>query len=329
MRSGSDLPYQIVPRAPLCSDAHLRDECGPSRRQAAAFLRTHGTGWADNDCASHRILRQRMAIEFSNRIAASGGVRDPRGLGAGSVGRRCTAWNPVTPWSQRLDRHWSETVGAIVTSREALIGGILSLADQFGQVWADLRPAHLKTLLQTQLDDVPLAVGEARHSEWFYLEWVPLPNPDPFSQYAHAVAREMGVEIARRQPSGWCSWQTYGAGVTEADVMTNLASAALLADELPLSVLRLDEGYQAAWGDWSTRSVGFPHTLQWLAGRIRKARSDRDSGWHRSSRIGLSRLVRDHGDFLLRGRGGQPVTFSPPIGGNGAVILDPHPGILN
>ncbi len=257
------------------------------------------------------------------------GIRDPRGLGIASVNRQCAAWNPVTPWPLRRDRYWSETVGAIVTLREALIGGILSLADQFGQMWADLRPAHLTAVLQTQLDDVPLAVGEARHSEWFYLEWVPLPNPDPFSQYAHAVAREMGVDAARRQPPGWCSWQTYGADVTEADVMTNLASAALLADELPLAVLRLDDGYQAVWGDWSIRSSGFPHTLQWLAERIRGAEF-RPGLWLAPLIVERrSRLARDHGDWLLRGRGGRAVTVRLPSGVSGRVLDPTHPGVTD
>ena len=257
------------------------------------------------------------------------GEWDVRGSGAAAVVRRCAAWNPLTPRSHKADRFWSETVGAIVTPREALIGGIVSTGDQFGQLYADLRPAHLQVILQTQLDDVPLAVGEARQSEWFYLEWVPLPNPDPFSQYAVAVAREMGAPAIRRAPAGWCSWQVAGSDVGEGDVMTNLASAALLADELPLSFLRLDDGYQATWGDWSTRSSSFPHALQWLADRITGA--DFTPGLWLAPLMAdrRSRLARDHPSWLLKGPHGGPVRVQLASGFVGRALDATHPEVMD
>jgi alpha-galactosidase len=255
--------------------------------------------------------------------------RDGRGSGEAAAIRRCAAWNPATPQAPKVGRFWSETVGAIVTPREALIGGIVSTGDQFGQLYADLRPAHLQVVLQTQLDDVPLAVGEARQSEWFYLEWVPLPNADPFSQYAVAVARAMAVPAIRPAPAGWCSWQVAGSAVGEGDVMTNLASAALLADELPLSFLRLDDGYQATWGDWSTRSSSFPHALQWLADRITGA--DFTPGLWLAPLIAdrRSRLARDHPSWLLRGPHGGAVRVQLASGIVGRALDATHPEVID
>ena len=255
------------------------------------------------------------------------GGRDTRGAGAAAALRRCAVWNPNTPWPPTADRFWSETVGAIVTPREALIGGIVSTSDQFGQFFADLRAPYPKAVLQTQLDGVPLAVGEARHSEWFYLEWVPLPNPDPFSQYAHAVAREMVVPAIKPAPAGWCSGQMLGTKVGEGDVMTNLASAALLADELPLSVLRLDDGYQAAWGDWSTRSSSFAHPLQWIADRVRGA--DFTPGLWIAPLVAdrRSRLVHDHPGWLLRGRHGRAIRVQLSSGYSGRALDVTHPEV--
>jgi len=215
--------------------------------------------------------------------------------------------NGQTPWARQADRFWSETVGAVVTPREALIGGIASTADQFGQMWADLRPGHLQIMLQTQLDDITLAVGESQHSEWYYLEWVPLPNSDPFAQYAHAVARQMSASPKRTTPTGWCSWYMYGNNVSESVVMENLASAALLADEVPLRVLQLDDGYQSAWGDWASRNDRFPHSLSWLADRIR------GSGFEPGLWLAplvverSSQIVHAHPDWLLRGKRGRQV----------------------
>ena len=237
--------------------------------------------------------------------------------------------NARTPWESRPDRFWSETVGAVVSSREALVAGIASVGDQFGQVWADLRPPHLQVMVQTQLDDVPLAVGESRASEWFYLEWVPLPLRDPFAQYAYAVARQMHVSPARRTPTGWCSWHVYGRDVGETDVMDNLASAALLADELPLGVIQLDNGYQDSWGDWSTRSERFPNSLDWLAGRIEGSRF-KPGLWLAPFVVNKrSRLARDHPDWLLRGAHGRAIRAGLIADFVGRALDPTHPAVAD
>ncbi len=249
----------------------------------------------------------------------------PSWLGNGRGGP--VLWNAQTPRAPRPDRFWSETVGALITPREAMIGGVASVGEQFGQLGGDLRPGHLHVTLQTQLDDVPLAVGESRASEWFYLEWVPLPNIDLFAQYAHAVARQMGASPPRRAPTGWRSWHIYGDEVSEAHVMENLASAALLADEFPLDIVQLDRGYQAAWGEWSTRNERFPHALQWLAHRIRG--SSFEAGlWLAPALIHrTSRLARDHPEWLLRSSHGRVVRAGRAAGFVGRALDPTHPGV--
>lgn len=235
--------------------------------------------------------------------------------------------NPGTPWARHVDRFWSETVGALITPQEALVGGIASTAEQFGQMYADLRPGHARVLWQTQLDGVPLSPGGSRHSEWFYVEWVPRPNIDPFAQYAYAVARQMSAATRRRTPTGWCSWHVYRRGVSEADVMDNLASAALLADELPLDIIQLDDGYQTAWGDWSTRNDRFPHSLEWLADRIRG--SGFEPGLWLAPLVAerSSRLAREHPDWLLRNRSGRPVRAGLVSSFVGRALDPTHPGV--
>ncbi len=237
--------------------------------------------------------------------------------------------NAMTPWPGKPDRYWSETVGAVISPKEALIGGIVSLADQFGQMWADLRSDRMEMMLQTQLDDVLLAPGGSRQSEWFYLEWVSLPNSDPLAQYAHAVARQMEVASPRQVPTGWCSWYLYARRIGESDVMENLASAALLADELPLNVIQLDDGYQTAWGDWTTSNDRFPHSLQWLADRIR------GSGFSPGLWLAPlvveknSRLARENPDWLLRSDSGRPVRAGLVSDFIGRALDPTHPGVLD
>jgi alpha-galactosidase len=45
---------------------------------------------------------------------------------------------------------------------------------------------------------------------------------------------------------GWCSWYHYFDGITETTLRANLARAA----DWPFDVFQLDDGYQAAIGDW-------------------------------------------------------------------------------
>jgi alpha-galactosidase len=235
--------------------------------------------------------------------------------------------NGRSPRKLRRNRTWSESVGAVVTPEEALVGGAASLADQFVQMWVDLRSGHETVQLQAQLDDLPLGVGASCQSEWFYLEWVPLPNRDPFAQYAYAVSRQMDIGNSRPVPSGWCSWYFYGHQVSEADVMENLASAALLADYLPLDVIQLDDGYQKACGDWLERNDRFPHPMKWLADRIEG--SDFTPGLWLAPLVvqPKSDLAQAHPDWILKRRKGRPV-FPGLVPGLRGHVLDPtHPGV--
>lgn len=250
--------------------------------------------------------------------------------------------NPLTPRSRRAGRFWSETVGGLVTAQELLIAGGASLADQLVQVWADVRSNNLTLLLQSQADDVPCAIGETRASEWFYLEWVSFPAPvggrsvscsagvwaDPLAQYAHAVVRQMEVPPLRPAPYGWSSWYIFWDKVAEADVVHNLATAALLADVLPLQVIQLDQGFEAAWGDWLQRNERFPHSLDWLAERIRGSGFTPGLWLAPFTAHPRSRLATVHPDWLLRTLRGQPVTAGLFAGRFMAQVLDTtHPAV--
>jgi alpha-galactosidase len=241
--------------------------------------------------------------------------------------------NALTPWYRKPSRFWSETVGAVVTPREALVAGAVSLADQFVQVKVDFQSNTGQLMLQSQMDEILLRPGETCISEWFYLEWVALPNVDPLAQYAYATARQMKVSNLRRVPMGWSSWYAFGEDVSQDAVIDNLATAALLADELPLEVIQLDEGYESMWGDWRERNESFPHSLGWLAERIM------GSGFSPGLWLApflvhaRAQLAKDHPAWLLRNTGGRPVsaglvfkrTHSPRFMGRALDVT--HPGV--
>ena len=235
--------------------------------------------------------------------------------------------NAHTPWANKSGRFWSESVGAMVTPREALIAGGASLAEQFVQVGGDVREGHLSLIVQSQGDGVPLLMGESRASEWFYLEWTARPTVDPLAQYAYAVVRQMNLPPVRPGPTGWCSWYIFWNKVTEENVIENLATAALLADELPLQVIQLDEGYQTQWGDWTTRNERFRHELRWLAERIRGSEFTPGLWLGPLTVHPKSALAQEHPDWVLRDEKGKPV----PAGLIERFVtyaLDPtHPGV--
>jgi len=213
----------------------------------------------------------------------------------------------------RKGMHISEMVGAVITPNEALIGGCVTTADQFVQFWADLSSGNHQVGLQSQADDGPLDVGASLLSEWFYLEWVPLPNDDPFAQYAHAIIRQMGVGNVRTVSPGWRSRDNVGQTITEADIFASMTSAALFGSELPIKRIEINDGYQSNKEDWGVRDEErFPHDNAWIAKRI--IGSGFVPGISLTPLIvhPRSALAHDHPDWLLRNERNAPVHVRLP-----------------
>lgn len=112
---------------------------------------------------------------------------------------------------------------------------------------------------------------------------------------------------------GWCSWYHYFHDVTEADLDANLA----LAGDWPFEVFQLDDGYQAAIGDWLTTNAKFPSELDAIAGRI--AAAGRRPGIWLAPFLAApdSEVATRHPDWLARFPDGSPLItmFNPPWGG--------------
>jgi alpha-galactosidase len=118
-------------------------------------------------------------------------------------------------------------------------------------------------------------------------------------QWAEALAARLGAKPVVSLPPIWCTWYHYFTGVTEDDVLENLAAI----DELGLDVgvVQIDDGYQAGIGDWLERGPRFPHPLAELAERIR-ATGRRAGIWTAPFLVGeRSRLAQEHPDWLVGG----------------------------
>ncbi len=141
---------------------------------------------------------------------------------------------------------------------------------------------------------------------------------DEFAAQAGLIPGEL-----RPVPPVWCSWYQYHEAVTEDDIRDNLAAMDDLG--IPAGVVQIDDGYQAAPGDWLVPSGRF-EDLPGLVARIRE--SGRRAGiWIAPMLVGRSsRLLREHPGWVVRdAASGEPV-FAGTVCGQKCTALDlTHP----
>jgi alpha-galactosidase len=236
------------------------------------------------------------------RHAAEG---EPHTLLGSLVRRQYT--NPTTLVSHRRGEFNSEGWAILAGERAALVVGLASMADQFGQVQACCRPGELSLRLVTQADGVPLAPGESFASEWGYLQVVPLPDPDLGGEYVCAVARQMGARTQLEPQLQWTHWYHFYQQISAEKFIANLEAITAARSQVPFQVVQLDDGYQAAWGDWTTTNAKFPHGLAALAESVRQV-GYLPGLWLAPFVIQPgSTIERDHPDWLLHDERRRPI----------------------
>ncbi|HEV2460194.1 MAG TPA: glycoside hydrolase family 36 protein, partial [Ktedonobacterales bacterium] len=212
--------------------------------------------------------------------------------------------NPSQPGGGLVDVV-SEEMGMLghAGEPEALLAGFLCADRWLGQVYAQRREGAFAAA--ALLDDYALPPGEV-------VSVPPLvvglgPQDELVREYAAAVAQEGRARPVASMPAGWCSWYYYFAGVTEADVLENLAQARALRAALPFDIMQVDDGYQTAIGDWLSVNEKFPRGMRFLADRIREA-GFRPGIWLAPFTVAAnSRLAREHPDWLIHDDRGQTV----------------------
>jgi alpha-galactosidase len=131
--------------------------------------------------------------------------------------------------------------------------------------------------------------------------------------WAGRVGRSAGARVAAPYQVGWCSWYHYFHSVTEQHLRHNLARAI----DWPFDVFQLDDGYQAAIGDWLTTNSKFPSDLRHIADLVRD--TGRQPGiWLAPFIVAPdSRIATEHPDWLARFRNGEPLwgMLNPEWGG--------------
>lgn len=162
------------------------------------------------------------------------------------------------------------------------------------------------------LGDALLTPGQERHLHDLMIA-SGLPVEELLAGWAAHAGRVGGARVDAPYQVGWCSWYHYFHDVTEAALDHNLA----LADAWPFDVFQLDDGYQAAIGDWLITNPKFPSEVGAIADRI--AAAGRTPGIWIAPFLAApdSRIAREHPEWLATFPDGSPLItmFNPPWGG--------------
>jgi alpha-galactosidase len=195
-------------------------------------------------------------------------------------------------------------------SRRALLAGFLSQQQHFGSLEICFHPGEISLGLWANGDGSRLDPDAQIETDWACLYWLDIDDPDPLGPYLEAVQRQAGLgDLARTViPTGWCSWYqfssetTYQGALTAQDVRGNLGALTHHKDNLPLSIVQIDDGFEAQIGDWFAFNPGFPQGVAPLAAEIHQA-GFTPGLWLAPFIVHpASRLAAEHPDWLLRGR---------------------------
>ena len=217
-------------------------------------------------------------------------------------------YNPTLPIAGGRGEFWGEGWGLLTDQRSAILAGFASTADQFGVVHANCKAGASGLTLTAQADGVLLEPGEKFQSEWGYLQFIDLPSVDPAADYVEAVARQMKARIpALPPPAQWTHWYHFFQSITADLFIDNLNAIDKIRETIPFKIVQLDDGYQAAWGDWLICNAKFPLGLEHLS------KSIRDRGYISGLWLApfvvdpRSNVARQHPDWLVKDRKGKPI----------------------
>lgn len=142
-----------------------------------------------------------------------------------------------------------------------------------------------------------------------------LEGRDPWAlmeQYARVVAEEMHARVPGQVPTGWCSWYYFYNRVSEADIRANLAD--MMRERHPAEFVQIDDGFQAATGDWLTPNEKFPSGMAALAAEIAAA-GYRPGLWLAPFLLHEdAAALREHPELVLRTHASEPYMVDTWLG---------------
>lgn len=205
------------------------------------------------------------------------------------------------------------------------LAGFITSANQMTRFIVELSASGVKALAAYSCaDGMVVDPGETVASEELLL----LSGQDGYGllqKFADIWGKRMNALTWGHVPTGWCSWYYYFSNVTENDMLENIRFLAENKTEYPMEFIQLDDGYQAALGDWLDCNEKFPRGLAFLAGEVRKA-GFKPGLWLAPFMVEeCSRLYADHPDWMVRDGEGHTRWVSEWRGSRVAVLDGTHP----
>lgn len=228
--------------------------------------------------------------------------------------------NAGTPHPRRAGLFASDMFGVLgnLISRRGILAGFLSQREHFGSLETWIGGISPTLRLFANGDGARLDPGESMVTDWAYMEFLHLDNPDPFALFNQAVAKEHSLppntpSKPRHSPTGWCSWYQfssefdYTGELTGEDIHHNLIGLDQIKSDIPLEVIQIDDGFQSQIGDWFTFDPGFPDGPAQLANEIRE-KGFTPGIWLAPFIVHPnSQLAKSHREWLLKNRFGGRV----------------------
>src|SRR6266851_1983435 len=127
------------------------------------------------------------------------------------------------------------------------------------------------------------------------------------AQWAELLGNHMSARVDAPYQRGWCSWYHFFDAISEDALRLNLQKLRELHLEFPVDVVQLDDGFQAALGDWDQTNAKFPSGLKRIADEIREAGFTPGLWTAPFLATRDSNLGREHPDWFIRNKVGEPL----------------------
>lgn len=238
--------------------------------------------------------------------------------------------NEGTPQPGRKGRFSADLYGVLGSrqARTGVLAGFLSQQRTFGSLEARLDRPDPEMRLWANGDGARLDPGARFESDWACLQFVDLEAADPLGPYVEAVAAENAARAGAPIPVGWCSWYYFFQEVSQGDVYAAAAWAREHRPEVPISLIQIDDGFEAEVGDWFETNARFRDGLAATQRRIRGA--GLQPGLWLAPFVAKpgARVLRDHPEWVLRGPSGRPANAGFIWNTRTRALDLSHPGVL-